>query len=77
MIELKPLSFKEFLMASDQTMLIDYIESVTLKDEMSEAISDKLNRYLKEYFVVGGMPEAVQSWIIDKILKQWRESKKT
>lgn len=69
MIELKPLSFKEFLMASDQTMLIDYIESVTLKDEMSEAISDKLNRYLKEYFVVGGMPEAVQSWILDKDIK--------
>jgi predicted AAA+ superfamily ATPase len=63
MLDLKPLSFKEFLMASNQHMLVDYMESIDLKDEMSMVINDKINRYLSEYLITGGMPEVVQTWI--------------
>jgi len=62
MIELNPLSFKEFLLASGQDMLVDYIEAIHELLPLPLPIFDKLNGYLREYFIVGGMPEAVKIW---------------
>ncbi|MDA3812183.1 MAG: AAA family ATPase [Spirochaetaceae bacterium] len=62
MIELKPMTYKEFLIASGQDLLVAFIESIDSIEPISEPIFNKLNDYLREYYLVGGMPEAVKTW---------------
>lgn len=58
-LDLHPMSFREFLMAQDEQMLVDYI----LKGNRDlGAFETKLTAYLKKYFVIGGMPAAVAKW---------------
>lgn len=59
-LELYPMSFREFLMANGEEMLVDYI----LKGNRDlGAFEQKLIEYQKKYFVIGGMPAAVLKWI--------------
>jgi len=62
MTELKPMTYKEFLLASGQEMLVSYIESVEAIKPVPQVLFNKLNDYLREYFIAGGMPEAVKTW---------------
>ncbi|MCK5153731.1 MAG: AAA family ATPase [Spirochaetales bacterium] len=62
LIELKPMTYKEFLLASGQEILVAYIESIDKIEPISEPVFTKLNNYLREYYLVGGMPEAVKIW---------------
>ena len=64
-LELRPLDFEEFLIANGEQMLIDIIKKDNLK-QIPDLISDKLKDYLKKYFVIGGMPRAVKTWIEEK-----------
>lgn len=70
MVELKPLTYKEFLMASGQNMLVEYIDSLDSIEPISEPIFYKLNNYLREYYLVGGMPEGVKIWTKTRDYKQ-------
>jgi len=63
-----PLSFIEFLTAFEETGLVDYIESYTIENAFSQAIHNKLCDYLRLYFFIGGMPEAVRTYIDTKNL---------
>ena len=63
LLELKPMIFKEYLIASNQDMLVDYIENIGSIKAIPELILNKLNGFLLEYFVVGGMPEVVKIWL--------------
>lgn len=67
---LAPLSYEEYLMASSEDRLLDYIKSFTLKRSIPESIHRKCQTYLRNYFIVGGMPEAVDLWIQQKDLNQ-------
>ena len=58
-----PLSFKEFLFVFEETGLIDYIENFSFKKQFSKTIHSKINEYLKLYFFIGGMPEAIKAYI--------------
>ncbi len=58
-----PLSFKEFLLGFSQNKLIEYINNFKPGMTFSEAIHKKLLEYLRLYLFVGGMPEAVQTYI--------------
>ena len=61
-LELQPLDFEEFLIANNEEELINIIQ----KNEMEKIpliMAEKLKDYLKKYFVVGGMPRAVKTWI--------------
>lgn len=60
-LDLYPLSFREFLMANGEEMLVDYILEGGHRD--LSAFAEKLTDYLKRYFVVGGMPAAVLKWL--------------
>ncbi len=59
-LDLRPMSFREFLMAQGEEMLIDYILE---GNRDLGAFETKLTAYLKKYFVIGGMPAAVAKWI--------------
>lgn len=60
--KLFPLSFFEFLDALGQTRLKDYLLSLTFNDKITENIHEKCLEYLKYYFLIGGMPEAIDTY---------------
>ena len=62
-ITLYPLRFEEFLMASGEE---DLVEAFREQSRLMAA-HDRLWRHLLDYYYVGGMPEAVNTWF------QWRE----
>lgn len=67
-IELKPMNFQEFLIANNEKMLVDYLEKNTGKVPVT--FETKLVNYLKNYYIVGGMPEVVDKWITTKDIEQ-------
>ena len=62
-IYLNPLSFKEFLMANQQSAIINYLENITLKDIIPDNIHQKLLTLTRRYFALGGMPAVVQQYV--------------
>jgi len=61
-LTLEPLSFEEFLLANDEQLLLDQIHSHNI-EPLPVLFSEKLIDYLKQYFIIGGMPAAVTKWI--------------
>lgn len=62
-IRLYPMDFLEFLYANDEGDLARYIMDKGEDDTVSQPIHDRLEPYLREYYLVGGMPAAVSSWV--------------
>ena len=61
MLEMHPLSFREFLLAIGENMLLGILDSGDWT--MLGAFRTKLDTYLKQYYFIGGMPEAVQEFL--------------
>lgn len=64
-LELQPLDFEEFLIANNEEGLIDLVKKNKL-EKLPDLITDKLKDYLKKYFIIGGMPRAVKTWIEER-----------
>ena len=62
-IEMYPMSFEEFAIADGGAKYIEQISKMAFEREIPEAYTVPLEKYLKNYYIVGGMPEAVQTWI--------------
>lgn len=58
-----PLNFREFLEANAQPKLAGYIRNYDFNTTFSPVMHDKIIQYLRLYFFVGGMPEAVKTYI--------------
>ncbi len=67
-MHLEPLSFEEYLLAHQKKTLNDYLVNYHLDQEMPSIIHDQLIMLYKEYMIIGGMPEAVASWIDERSL---------
>ncbi len=67
-LDLRPMNFYEFLLANDEKMLLDYISDK--KEKVPATFENKLIKYLKTYYIIGGMPEAVYKWIETKDIEQ-------
>ncbi|RLA07238.1 MAG: AAA family ATPase [Gammaproteobacteria bacterium] len=65
-MHLHPMSFGEYLQAINKTKLSEFIINWHIKDEMPEPIHQALMQNFKEYLVVGGMPEAVKTYVKSK-----------
>lgn len=63
-----PLNFMEFLEANNQNRLITYIRDFDFSTEFSLTIHQKILEYLRLYFFIGGMPEAVKTYVETKKL---------
>ena len=61
-LHLQPMSFEEFLEATEGAPLLEYLRQVSLARPPSEAVERKLGESLRRYFFVGGMPEAVRAY---------------
>ncbi|MBQ0029444.1 MAG: ATP-binding protein [Bacteroidales bacterium] len=59
---LQPFSFYEFLLANEEEQTIEFIKKY-YKDGLPTTIVEKMNDYLKQYFIVGGMPKCVDAFI--------------
>lgn len=59
-LTIHPLSFNEYLSVADANLLA-YLESVNSVEAIPEIFFDSLVKRLKEYFITGGMPEAIVS----------------
>ncbi len=59
---MKPMSFYEFLAARHEKLL-DVLRKTSIIAGLDEIFHTKLINYLREYFIVGGMPKAVQAFI--------------
>ena len=62
-VEMYPMSFEEFVMAEDGDKYLEGVRNLPLEREIPPYISAPLEKHLKNYYIVGGMPEAVQTWI--------------
>jgi predicted AAA+ superfamily ATPase len=62
-LDLKPLSFFEFLDAMSENHLREMLISVNKFEPFNEALHQKSLELLKQYFIVGGMPEAVAMYV--------------
>lgn len=62
-IEMYPMSFEEFVIADGGEKYIDGINKMPFEREIPEIYTVPFEKYLKNYYIVGGMPEVVQTWI--------------
>ena len=65
-LNMYPMSFTEFLIADGCKNLVDYMDSIDKIDNIPEIFFSMLEEKLKAYFIIGGMPEVVYSWVNDK-----------
>ena len=67
MINMYPLSFKEFLIALSRKDLVEEIENhFNTNERMDKTIHELCLRLYRTYLVVGGMPEVVQTYLNEK-----------
>ena len=65
-----PMTFSEFLRADHAENLVKYMESITNFQKIPEIFWNRLEEKLKIYFIIGGMPEAVSSWVNNKDISE-------
>lgn len=71
-LDLAPLNFFEFLIAVGEKELAGMLEDMTYPKPISEIFHNKLTSLLKYYFIIGGMPEAVATYLKTDSLEQAR-----
>lgn len=62
-LQLYPMSFKEFIIANDKAGLIDTFKEWPTDREIPKLYTAQMEELLKNYYIVGGMPEVVKTWI--------------
>lgn len=69
-LDMYPMTFTEFLEADGCKNLVDYMDSIKAIENIPDIFFDKLSEKLKAYFIIGGMPEVVNSWVTDKDMEK-------
>lgn len=65
-LDMYPMTFSEFLIADNCENLVNYMKSIKNIEKIPEIFFNQLEEKLKAYFIIGGMPEAVQIWVNEK-----------
>lgn len=73
-LDLKPLSFLEFLEALKENEILNLLKNNNF--ELINVFSTKIKEYLKLYYYIGGMPEVVDSYVQNKDLIEVRKIQK-
>ena len=69
-MEMYPMTFTEFLLADNQENLVKYMESITKIEKIPDILFEQLNEKMKAYFIIGGMPEVVKTWVETKDIEE-------
>jgi predicted AAA+ superfamily ATPase len=70
LFKMYPMSFKEFLIANSEDVMAEYVNNNYPAKGLSLPFTDRLTTCLDYYFLTGGMPAAVASWIKDKDIER-------
>ena len=62
-MDMYPMDFEEFLWAMGEDMLMDFIRSQYEKKKPMGALHRKALDYFRQYMIIGGMPQAVASYV--------------
>lgn len=62
-IDMYPMDFEEFLWAMGEDMLMDFIRNQYEKKEPMGSLHRKALDYFRQYMIIGGMPQAVASYV--------------
>ncbi|MBQ9683523.1 MAG: ATP-binding protein [Neisseriaceae bacterium] len=65
-LSMYPMSFDEFIIAMGEEKYIQLFENWQTDREIPSVYTEKFERLLKEYYIVGGMPAVVQEYINTK-----------
>lgn len=69
-LNLYPMSFSEFLIADCSENLVEYMKGISKIEKIPTIFEFQLIEKLKIYYIVGGMPEVVYSWINEKDIEK-------
>jgi predicted AAA+ superfamily ATPase len=58
-----PFSFEEFLVANKEQALLNVLIKATPTSPLADIFHEKLKKYLKKFLIIGGMPEAVRTYV--------------
>nr|WP_072514938.1 AAA family ATPase [Ndongobacter massiliensis] len=58
-----PMNFEEFVIADGGEKYIEGLRRIAFEREIPELYTVPMEKYLKNYYIVGGMPEVVQTWV--------------
>jgi len=64
------MTFSEFLEADGCKNLVEYMQSINKIENIPSIFFDILSDKLKAYFIIGGMPEVVKSWVNEKDMEK-------
>lgn len=68
-----PMSFDEFLVATDHHTWLEAKKEASSESPLFEALHEKLVESFRSYLLVGGMPESVHKWVeTGDLLKCWQ-----
>lgn len=73
-MDLYPLSFREFLSALGEERYAQFL--IEADNDLIRAFRDKYIERMKQYYYVGGMPEVVQSFVVNKDYNEVRRIQK-
>ena len=65
-LNMYPMTFSEFLIADNCNNLVEYMKSINEIENIPDIFFNQLSEKLKAYFIIGGMPEAVNAWVNEK-----------
>ena len=69
-LHMGPMTFTEYLDAVDEHKLSEVIRQYKINDTIQPIVHDRLMAQLRQYFFVGGMPEAVDVFASSRSLQQ-------
>lgn len=76
-LRLYPMSFKEFVLANGREDLIEVFRDWPTDRPIPDLYKIPMEKLLKEYYIVGGMPEAVKTWVQTHDVEEVEEIQKT
>ncbi len=72
-MNLYPMSFFEFLDALGEELLLKKLNNNRFNEKIPDPIHEKLLKYLRFYFVLGGMPEVVGNYVRNRKIREARD----
>ncbi len=58
-----PINFEEYLYGAGEDKILEHLKTITHEEKVSSVIHQKIRHQLKDYLLVGGMPEATARFL--------------
>ena len=72
-LNLHPMTLHEFLLASDDSLLVETLQRHDFTAKIPDVMHHRLLHQVRSYLMIGGMPEAVKTWFTSNDFEQVRQ----